>query len=93
MGLVGRVISNSGDRGDQVYLVPSNFCNWRSFYRALWEHIGHPQTSKIDLMGGAKEKRSGGNGRNSRPTSTYTLNVEHYHVGALRLLIRRFVGR
>ena len=31
MGPVGRVRSNFGDRGDQVYLVPSNFCNWLPF--------------------------------------------------------------
>jgi len=42
--------------GDQVYLVPSNFCNWLSFYRALWEHTGHPQTSKMDLMGGQRKR-------------------------------------
>ena len=31
MGPVGRVSSNIGDHGDQVYLVPSNYCNWLSF--------------------------------------------------------------
>ena len=37
-GPVGRVPSNFGDNGDQVYSVPSNFCNWLSFFCwALWE--------------------------------------------------------
>jgi len=27
-----RVPSNFGDHGDQVYLVPDNFCNWLSFH-------------------------------------------------------------
>jgi len=35
---VGRVTSNCADRGDQVYLVPSNLCIWLSFFSlALWE--------------------------------------------------------
>jgi len=32
MGPVGRVPSNFGDNGDEVYLVPSNFCNWLLFF-------------------------------------------------------------
>ena len=35
---VGHVPSNTGDHGDQVHLVPSNFCNWLPFFlRAMWE--------------------------------------------------------
>ena len=34
MGPVGRVPSNCGDHGDQVYLVTSNFCKWLSFFFA-----------------------------------------------------------
>jgi len=38
MGPMGRVPSNFGDYGDQVYLVPSNFCNnFGYFCWALWE--------------------------------------------------------
>jgi len=33
MGPVGRAPSNFGDHGDQVYLVPSNFCDWLSFWQ------------------------------------------------------------
>ena len=29
---MGRVASNFGDHGDQVYLVTSNFCSWLSFF-------------------------------------------------------------
>ena len=32
MGPVGRVPSNFGNHGDLVYLVPSNFCDWLSFW-------------------------------------------------------------
>ena len=32
MAPAGRVPSNFGDHGDQVYLVPSNFCSWLSFF-------------------------------------------------------------
>jgi len=32
MGEVGRVASNFGLRRDQVYSIPSNFCNWQSFF-------------------------------------------------------------
>ena len=31
MGLVGRVPSNFGQRGYQLYLIPSKFCDWLSF--------------------------------------------------------------
>jgi len=33
MGPAGRVPSNFGDHGDQVYFVPSDFCNWLSLFR------------------------------------------------------------
>jgi len=43
MGPVGRVPSNFGDHGDQVYLVPSNFCIWLSFWCwAIWEAYSAP---------------------------------------------------
>ena len=29
---LGRVPSDYGDDGDQLYLDPSNFCNWLSFF-------------------------------------------------------------
>ena len=43
---VGRVPSNFGDHKDQVYLVPSNFCNWLSFFFAGQPNrFPPPQTS------------------------------------------------
>jgi len=42
-GPVGRVTSNLGDNGDQLYLVPSNFCSWLSFFFA-------GQCSKPDFL-------------------------------------------
>ena len=51
---VGSVSSDFGDLTDQAYFVPSNFCNQLSFYWALWELFGHPQTSHLDLIGGKK---------------------------------------
>jgi len=48
---VGSVPSDFGDLTDQAYFVPSNFCNQLSFYWALWELFGHPQTSHLDLIG------------------------------------------
>ena len=38
------------DHGDQVYLVPSNFCNWLSFFAGQW--------GKLDLL--AEFKRGEG---------------------------------
>ena len=37
--LVGRVHSNYGDHGDQVYFVPSNFCNWLSFFAVFGSRV------------------------------------------------------
>ena len=52
--LVGRVPSNFGDNGDQVYLVPSNFYNRLSFFRwALWENYSASQ----DLLAKLQERR------------------------------------
>jgi len=60
-GPVERVPSNCGDHGDQVYLVPSNFCDWLPFCRrGLREAYTASHTSLLDLREG---KRSGeGNG-------------------------------
>ena len=52
MASVGRVTSNFGDHGDQVYLVLSNFCNWLPFFAV---HCGKLtvllQTSLLNLRG------------------------------------------
>jgi len=61
---VRRVPSNFGDHEDQMYLVPSNFCNWLPFFAG---HCGNltvlPRTSLLNLSGEGK-KSSEGNGRN-----------------------------
>ena len=52
MGPVGRVPSNFGERGVQVYWVLSNFCSWLSFFlRAMWEA---DQTSLLNLRAEGK---------------------------------------
>ena len=46
MGPVGRVASNFGGHGDQVYLVPSNVCNCLSFLLGNMGSLERfPQTS------------------------------------------------
>ena len=42
MGPVRRVPANFGDHGDQVYLVPSNFCNWLSFFAGHYGQLTRP---------------------------------------------------
>ena len=55
MGPVGRVTSDFADHEDQVYLVPSNFCDWLSFF--FTGHIGKlPQTSLLNL--GKNERKA-----------------------------------
>ena len=51
----GRVPSNYGDHGEQVYLVPSNFCNWLPFF--LWAVWEEDQTSLLNLRGEGKSSR------------------------------------
>ena len=54
------VPSNSGDHRDQLYLVPSNFCSWLSFFSwAPWEAYNVPQTSLLNLRGEGKKSRQG----------------------------------
>ena len=58
MGPVGRVPSNSGDHGDQVYLVVSNFYNWLPFSlgTVLWEAYSILlQTSLLNFRGEGKK--------------------------------------
>ena len=57
MGSVGRVPSNLGDHGDQVYSVPSNFCNWNSFL--LLEADSASADLLAEFKGRGKEEESG----------------------------------
>ena len=50
---VGRVASNTGDHGDQVHLVPSNFCNWLPFFSP--GNVGS-RPAKLRPTGRRKEK-------------------------------------
>jgi len=59
MGPVGRVPSNFGDHGDQVYLVPQLAVIFR---RALWE-VCSVSTDLLAEFKGKRKKRRGGNGR------------------------------
>jgi len=57
---VGRVPSNFGDHGDQVYLVPSNFCPWLPFCRcALWETYSASTDLSAEFKVGGKKSRNG----------------------------------
>ena len=58
MGPVGRVPSNFGDHEDQLYLIPSSFCNWLPFCRGkvLWEA---DLLSKVKSRGEGKKSREG----------------------------------
>jgi len=55
MGPVGRVPSNFGDHGDQVYLVPSNFCSWLSFIAGHCGKLASPE-SLAEFNGKRKEE-------------------------------------
>ena len=56
MRLVGRVPSNFGDHGDQVYLAPSNFCDCPSFLLSTVGSLNAPQDLNIKFNGGMKEE-------------------------------------
>jgi len=49
---MGRVPSNFGDYGDQLYLVPSNFCNWLLFFAG---HCGKCTVLSQTLLNSAGE--------------------------------------
>ena len=49
---MGRVPSNFGDHGDQLYLVPSNFCNWLLFFAG---HCGKCTVRSQTLLNSAGE--------------------------------------
>jgi len=49
---MGRVPSNFGDHGDQLYLVPSNFCNWLLFFAG---HCGKCTVLSQTLLNSAGE--------------------------------------
>jgi len=59
-GPVGRVYSNFRDHGEQVYLVPSNFCNWLSFFAVHCRQLTMlPLTSLLNVTGEGKKTREG----------------------------------
>jgi len=54
MGPVGRITSNFENHGDQVYLVPCDFCNCVLFIR--WA-VSDACSASPDLLAEFKEKR------------------------------------
>ena len=81
-GPVGRVSSNFGDHEDQVYLVPSNYCNWLSFF--LWllreaynassaVRIGNGMVKHWRRDNGRQERNGGGNEEDRHPPHVRSL--------------------
>jgi len=73
MGPVGRVPSNFGDCGDQVYFVPSSFCNRLSYFVGRCWRLRPTvliQSSLLNLRGEGKKSREvngwSSNGRRGR---------------------------
>ena len=57
MGPMVRVLSNFGDRGDEVYMIPSNFCSWLSFLLSSMGSLEH--FPKLTFTGRGKRCRKG----------------------------------